>query len=448
MPPKAHAPSAADRAPKGVRIVHVEEGSAADAAGILPGDTLVSVNGHRVRDVIDYLFHRGDPVIEILVHGPRGAFTLEVDQEETGWADPGLVLEDFRVKACNNKCLFCFVAQLPRGMRRTLYIRDDDFRMSFLYGNYVTLTNLTDADRGRIVEQRLSPMYISVHATDDAVRRELLCRPAARPVMDDLRFFRDHRIMMHTQIVLCPGYNDGPVLARTLKDLCALYPAVQSVAVVPVGLTAYHNPKLAPMDSSGARAAIRATDAMRARCMKKHADPVVYAADEMYLKAGIDLPGVEYYGEFAQVENGVGMLPLFLHEVSTLRIKGRFREGGPRYLMVTGKSFEPFLKKFCARLGRKGLRSTVVGAGNRTFGPSVTVAGLLTGGDLAAALAPHAGAHDVVLVPDVMLREGERVFLDDMSVEQLGQKLGLRAYVVESSVAGVLDGIEETGGLY
>ncbi|GAB4389698.1 MAG: DUF512 domain-containing protein [Thermodesulfovibrionales bacterium] len=422
----------------GLVVEAVRPRSAAARAGIVKGDVLVSVNGNRLADSIDYMYHSSEPELEVVLKRGGRQHTVVLSPGEAG--DPGIELGPFRVKTCRNRCVFCFVAQLPRGLRKSLYVKDEDYRMSFIYGNYITLTNLTAADRKRIARMRLSPLYISVHTTDRALRRRMLGNPKAEDVMKELRFLRDSKIRMHVQIVLCPGLNDGRELEKTIRDLYSLYPYVQSIAVVPVGLTAHRRTELGAVGREDARRALDTIEAFQRRFRKKHGDPVVYGADELYIKAGAPFPPVREYGELHQVENGVGMVPLFTAQARKARPPER---PSPRkYLTFTGKSFYPYLKRFLGRLARGGLEVRAVMVENNFFGPSVTVTGLLTGRDVIMALAGNTEGYDALLVPDVVLREGKDLFLDDVTLKDVESALGIRAIVVESTPEGLMKGVK------
>ncbi|HMK43095.1 MAG TPA: DUF512 domain-containing protein, partial [Dissulfurispiraceae bacterium] len=422
------------RSPAGSEIEAVEPDSLADRAGIRPGDRLVSLNRKKVRDSLDLMFYGNEPELKAVVlrRGERLFFLL--DRTSAPHAGIGITLKPMRVKTCGNRCIFCFVMQLPRGLRKPLYLKDEDYRFSFLYGNYITLTNLTPDERKRIVEQHLSPLYISVHATDPAVRKTMLGNDKAPDVLKELKYFAGHGIRMHTQIVLCPGYNDGKVLASTINDLYKLYPYIQSIAVVPVGLTEHRRRPLAPVTPADAAAALEIISRFQNRFRRKHGEGIVYAADELYLKAGRELPPLKEYDELSQIENGVGLIAVFQHQAK--RIKLPRVEMPERFITVTGVSFAPFLQQYAARLQRYGMNLTVVPVANRLFGQSVTVAGLVTGRDVLAALADQVRPGDIVLLPDVMMREGDRVFLDDVSLSDVEDILGVEVRLVASTPKG------------
>jgi putative radical SAM enzyme (TIGR03279 family) len=340
--------------------------------------------------------------------------------------------------------MFCFVSQLPKGLRKSLYLKDDDYRMSFIFGNYITMTNLSQQDKERIITQRLSPQYISVHSTNTAVRNKLLGIQAGGNILKDIKFFADNKIRMHTQIVLCPGFNDGKGLEKTIADLYRFYPYVQSMAVVPVGLTAHRKKLMKPV---GAEDAIRALDTIlkfQHRFRRKHGENIVYGADELYIKAAAEFPPLDDYGELPQIENGIGMVPLFLHQAKKVKLpqalqKSRTTSG--RFVTVTGISFHPYLSRYINKLRKAGIDVEAVPVGNTFFGTSVTVTGLLTGRDVIKSLSGLVDKGDTILIPDVVLRSEGDIFLDDISVHDIEEVLGVPAVVIESTPQGIVDAI-------
>jgi putative radical SAM enzyme (TIGR03279 family) len=423
----------------GLEIERVLPGSIAHSVGVTAGDTILSINGHEVADVVDFLFYRKEEQLDILVtrKDKRLSFKLLLQEGQ----ESGIEIKPFKIKICRNKCLFCFVSQLPKGLRKTLYVKDEDYRMSFLYGNYVTLTSLTPQEKKRIVEQRLSPLYLSIHSTNKAIRNSLLGNPKAPDILKDLRFFKEYKIRMHCQIVLCPGYNDGKDLQRTIRDLYKLYPYVLSIAVVPVGLTAHRKPglKMNPVEKEDAAKAIAIIDAFQKRFRKKHGDSIVYAADELYLEAGIAFPPLVEYDELPQVENGVGMVPLFMHQ--SKKIKMPQVAGKKRFITFTGTSFYPYLSKFVDKLKKSGITIEVIAVENTFFGTSITVAGLLTGRDVVKSLAEDITKDDILLIPDVVMKDGHEVFLDDVSRQDVQDLLGIKVVIIESTPKGLVDAI-------
>ena len=423
----------------GLEIERVLPDSIAHSAGMVAGDTILSINGHRISDAVDFLFYSKEEELNVLIARRDRMLSFRLSLREG--QEPGIEMKSFKIKICRNKCLFCFVSQLPKGLRKTLYVKDEDYRMSFLYGNYVTLTSLTPQEKKRIVEQRLSPLYLSIHSTNKAIRNTLLGNPKAPDILKDLRFLKEQKIRMHCQIVLCPGYNDGKDLQQTIRDLYKSYPYVLSIAVVPVGLTAHRKPglKINPVEKDDAAKAIAIIDSFQKRFRKNHGDSVVYAADELYLKAGISFPPLSEYGELPQIENGVGMVPLFIHQ--SKKIKLPQVTGKKRFITFTGISFYPYLTKFVDKLNRNGIDIEAVAVENTFFGTSITVAGLLTGRDVVKSLAETIKKDDILLIPDVVIKDGHEVFLDDVSRQDMQDLLGIKVVIIESTPRGLVDAI-------
>ncbi len=423
----------------GIEIESVITGSSADKAGLQPGDVLLSVNSHPLRDAIDFMFFRSSA--RLLVEFSRGGIKTRVQIKTEDGSDPGITIKPFKVKTCRNNCVFCFVKQLPKGLRKPLYVKDEDYRLSFLYGNYMTLSNIDSCDRKRIVDQRLSPLYISVHTTNKSLRNKMLGNPRASDIMKELKFFSGKKIRMHVQIVLCPGLNDGTELQNTIKDLYKFYPYVSSVAVVPVGLTMHRKQQMDPVAKEDALRAIEVVTAFQKRFQKKHGDPVVFCSDEMYIKADVPFPHLKDYGSLPQIENGVGMVPLFLSQSKKVRVPKTISQEG-KFLTFTGTSFYPYLKKFIDRLSEKeNLRIDVVEVANNFFGTTVTVAGLLTGRDVIKTLHDNTDSYKVLLVPDAVLKEDEDIFLDNVSLKDVEEATGLRAVRTEATPQGLIDTI-------
>jgi putative radical SAM enzyme (TIGR03279 family) len=423
----------------GIEIERVLPGSAAYSAEIKAGDVIVSINGHKVSDVVDFLFYSKEEELDLLIIRKNMKLSFKLPSHEDQGI--GLEIKPFKIKVCRNKCIFCFVSQLPKGLRKSLYVKDEDYRMSFLYGNYVTLSSITPQEKKRIVEQRLSPLYLSIHSSNKAIRNTLLGNPKAPDILKELHFFKEHKIRMHCQIVLCPGYNDGKALLQTIRDLYKFYPYVLSIAVVPVGLTAHRQSgvNLNPVGKEDAAKAIAAIVPFQKRFRKKHGDSIVYAADELYLKAGASFPPLLEYGEFPQMENGVGMVPLFSHQSKKINIAQV--AGKKRFITFTGISFYPFLSKFVDKLKRGGIDIEAIAVENTFFGTSITVAGLLTGRDIVKSLSELVRKDDILLMPDVVMREGHEVFLDNLSRHDIQDLLGIKAVVIESTPQGLMDAI-------
>jgi putative radical SAM enzyme (TIGR03279 family) len=422
----------------GLLIEGVAPGSIAAEFELQPGDRLLSVNGHRLRDLIDYSYYTSSEE-ELLLEIARQdgeSWELEIEREQ---GEPlGLTFAPPVPAGCRNNCIFCFVHQLPKGLRKPLYVKDEDYRLSFLNGNYVTLANLKPAELDRIIQQRLSPLYISVHATNPELRQRLLGKGGVPPILEQLQVLAAARITLHTQVVLCPGINDGAELERTVSDLAALYPAVQSLAIVPLGLTSHRRnlPQLQAVDQQYAKAFITEWGPRTQALKKRLGEPFLFLADEFYLKAGLPFPPLREYGDLPQIENGVGLVPLFLREAGrTVKAARPIREF--RVTVATGVSSFPFVSEFLAQLSAKtGVTAVPVAVENRLFGESVTVSGLVSGSDIITALA-GVEIGRALLVPDVMLKEGEGMFLDDLPLEELEEKLHCRVVTFDSTPQGL-----------
>lgn len=422
---------------KGLLIETVAFSFAASELEATPGDRLLAVNGNPLRDVIDYSFHTAG-VCELLLDLAKADGELRKLAIEREEGEPlGLTFATPEPARCRNNCVFCFVHQLPKGLRKPLYVKDEDYRLSFLNGNYVTLANLKFSELRRIVQQRLSPLYISVHATNPALREQLLGIHGIPPIMEQLRQLAEARIVMHTQVVLCPGINDGTELEQTVADLAGLYPSVQSLAIVPVGLTSHRQglPVLMPVNADYARAFVAAWLPAARKLTKRLGVPFLYLSDEFYLKAGISFPPLKEYGDLPQVENGVGLVPLFLRDAEKVLRRARFI-GHFRLTVVTGISSHGFVSEFIGRLTEKtGIDIKLVKVENRLFGESVTVSGLVAGNDIIDAL-HGVDIGNALLIPDVMLKEGEGIFLDDLSKGELGVRLDCRVMSFDSTPHG------------
>jgi len=408
-----------------LEIAHILPGSAAEGLGLKAGDVLDSVNGKEVHDVIDYRFLVADERIILAFHTKDfKARKLIIGKDPDD--NLGLVFPPFRITRCRNRCIFCFVDQMPSGTRKSLHIKDDDFRASFLHGNYITLGALSENDWERIFQERLSPLYVSVHTTDHSLRTFILGNKKAPDILESMKRLAAGGIMMHTQIVLCPGINDGDHLQKTLDDLSGLFPAVASIAVVPVGLTSFRK-KLLPLRSftrSEAHAVIELVTRLGSRFKRNLGTRLVFASDEFFIKAREPFPLLSFYEDLPQKENGVGMVSEFLRDVSRTRIP---KKTAPiQVTLVTGLSFGKILKRSLERLKTvDGPRIRLVIAQNHFFGSSVTVAGLLTGQDILRALeGKRLGG--LVVIPSSALKEDEDLFLDNMRLGQLEQALSVK----------------------
>ena len=435
-------------------VKSVDPRSPASRAGVRPGDTLTHINGHPVVDVLDYKFYSYDPRLELTLKSPEGTVrTLRVRKSEG--EELGLEFETYlmdRARSCANRCIFCFVDQMPPGMRPSLYFKDDDARLSFLLGNYLTLTNLSSREVQRIIDLRISPINISVHTTDRALRAEMLNNPRAGEGIDIMERLAQNNITMNCQIVSCPGINDGPALDSTLADLAAMFPAVNSVSVVPVGVTKYRE-GLYPLKTytrETAAALVDQVEAFAAKHLEEQGTRLVWCSDEFYLLAGRELPHEDYFEEFTQLDNGVGMLTLLSREFARaldLMEPGEL-EGTASFSIATGVSAAPFLAKLVGHAREKcgTIEGKVYPIVNRFFGETITVAGLVTGGDLIQQLrGKKLGKR--LLIPANMLRSGENVFLDDVTTADVERELGVPVVPVPQDGYELLDaicGIEPT----
>ena len=419
------------------KIVSVDPGSPAERAGICAGETLLMIDGAAVRDVLDYKFYGYDARLTLELLDENGQTrTVSVRKQE---GEPlGLNFEHYlmdKMKRCSNKCVFCFIDQLPKGLRSSLYFKDDDDRLSFLFGNYITMTNLKEEDIDRIIQMHISPINVSVHTTDPQLRVRMMKNPAAADSLRWLRKLTQGGIHLNTQLVLCPGINDGESLGRTLEDLLALGENLQSVAAVPVGLSAHREglEPLRPFSPQEAGAVIDLMEEYGRRAMDRYGSRKVYAADEFYLKAGRPIPPAAFYGDFDQLEDGVGLLSNLRQQFQ--EAMEDWPEAVPlrSFTVVTGVAAAPFLtqlmKEASARL--KGLQVEVVPVVNQLFGPSITVAGLVTGGDILRQLQGQPLLGETILLPACMLRHEQDCFLDDTTPQQLEEALGRPVKVVE-----------------
>ncbi len=435
MKSRMRAPSSAD----GVVVSRVRPRTAAAVAGLRAGDRILTVNGQALRDAIDFQFQAGDERLALTIEraGARRALAFT-----RGGGDLGVELTAPRpaeISTCANKCVFCFIHQLPRGMRKSLYVKDDDFRLSFLHGNYITLTDLEEPELARIVEQRLSPLYISVHATDPELRHRLLGRPRrSAGILPRMARLGRAGIRMHAQIVLCPGWNDGPALERTVFELAPLAPQVATVAVVPVGLTRHRErlPALRGLTAAEAEALVDTVEGWQAGFLERLGTRFVFLGDEIYLLAGRPLPPTAAYEGFLVAEDGVGLVRRF--EDGFARARGRWHGAAPRRLtVVSGEMFAPRLRALLAPLpGASAV--TVAAVPNHFFGPAIGVAGLLTGRDIQRHLAGLPDLGDGVLVPAVALRDVDGVFLDDRTPADLSRDLGVPVRAVDASSGALL----------
>lgn len=429
-------------------IQSVAPHSPARRAGVKAGETLTHINGKPIVDVLDYKFYSYDTKLELTLRRPDGSeHTVRLrkrEGEDLGLEFPTYLMD--RARSCANRCIFCFVDQMPPGMRKSLYFKDDDARLSFLLGNYLTLTNLSPREIQRIIDLRISPINVSVHTTDPDLRERMLKNPRAGESVAVMRRFAEHGITMNCQIVSCPGLNDGPALDRTLDDLAGMFPAVNSVSVVPVGVTKYRE-GLYPLETytkETAAALVDQVEQFAARHLEKNGTRLVWCSDELYLLAGRELPPEDYFEEFTQLDNGVGMLRLLTEEFRralNLMEPEELAEVRP-FAIATGVSAAPFLEKLVELAGEKcpAVRGKVYPIVNRFFGETITVAGLVTGGDLIEQLRGK-DLGERLLIPASMLRAGERVFLDDVTLDDAERELGVPVLPVAQDGYELLDAI-------
>jgi putative radical SAM enzyme (TIGR03279 family) len=409
-----------------VRVARVERGSIASALGIAPGTELLSINGRRLQDFLDWEFLSADDSLVIKARQPDGSPVVYEVERSDGDA-MGVELEPPTVKQCANRCEFCFLEGLPPGLRRPLYLRDDDYRLSFAYGNFATLSNVRERDIRRILEYRLSPLYVSVHATPQDVRRTLLNNPKVPDIIAQLTTLAAGGIQFHGQMVIVPGINDGDVLERSLRDLWALGDAVLSVAIVPVGLTQFsHLYTGRSMDRATARTLLDVAQRWGARGLRTRRTPWVYGSDELYLLAGVDVPETAYYGEFSQIENGVGAVRMLRDRVAH-GLADLPRLDGERIGVVTGTAMAPLLPPLLESIRDvTGATFELIPTENSLFGPTTTTAGLLVGADIRRALDGRVDL-TMALIPAESIND-RGVFLDDASFVDVREALPMPVF--------------------
>jgi putative radical SAM enzyme (TIGR03279 family) len=427
------------------KVLALEPDSPAARAGIKLGDVITHVNGQPVLDIVDFAFlSAGEQVALDML---RDAETLHFEISKGYDEDLGIEFGDDlfdRVHICKNKCVFCFLYQQPKGLRPSLYIKDDDYRLSFLHGNYLTLTNMGEAEFQRVIDQKLSPLFVSVHATDPEVRGRMLGRKGPEPILPRLEMLADAKIQVHGQVVLCPGYNDGAQLEQTVRELAELHPdahgtygGVLSVAVVPVGLTQFRD-RLAALTTCSpefSRSVVEASEVWRTQFRERLGTNFVFLSDEFYLAAGLEVPQARQYEGFPQLEDGVGMVRLFQDDVKKVARKLPARLPKPRTAtMVTGELAAPFLNNLADTFNRvENLSVNVCAVHNTFFEGNISIAGLLTGHDVAEALHKMGDAlGERVVLPSIMLRDPDRdIFLDDMTLAEFEATVGREVHIVE-----------------
>ena len=409
-------------------ISEVLKNSIAQELEFEKGDKIISVNNTKMQDMIDYRFLINSENIEIEVEKKNGEteiYEIEKDFDE----DLGIVFESAvfdRIKPCTNHCVFCFVDQQPKGLRETLYIKDDDYRLSFLQGTYVTLTNLTEKDKVRIEQLHLGPLYVSVHTTNPELRARMLNNPKAKNILNDLDWLKKSDIPVHLQIVLCPGYNDGEELEKTFRDFEKFRSIIQSVAVVPVGITKFHKNNLAQVTKDIAVHTIETVENFNKK-MKQH---LAQASDEFFIKADMEIPPRKYYGQFAQIEDGVGAIRLLIDDFEKRKKKlPKTIEQKKQFCFATSKCASGVIAEITEELNKiKNLTCHIEILENKFFGADVTVAGLITGNDFIAQL--EGKGYKNIIIPSVMLRAYSNDFLDNVTVKEAEKKLKAKIFVI------------------
>ncbi|MBL8029610.1 MAG: DUF512 domain-containing protein [Fibrobacteres bacterium] len=409
-----------------IKIQTIQKASPADKAGLKPDDSLISINGSEINDSIDLTYAGSDNPLEFYIEREGKRKTLSAQNPK--FTETGITAEPFRIRRCNNRCIFCFVDQMPKGLRPTLYVKDEDYRLSFLDGSYICATNLSEKDFARIEAQRLSPLYVSVHATDEPVRKKLLNNRTAPPILDVIDRFISKSIQLHTQIVLCPGINDGKILKKTVDDLVKRAPDILSIAIVPLGLTKHREnlPNLTPLSAEYVKSLVKTVAAMQKAIRQKHRTNFLYLADEIYIRAGAPLPVQSHYGDFHQYENGVGMMRDFitgftreLLKVDNLKLRSK-----KSALVLTAVSAFPYIKKLFSLLSAKtGVKFSVSPVYNTLMGDSVTVTGLLSGNDMAeTALSVTNPFERIIIPPNTLNTDG--LTLDGLTLNGLSKITG------------------------
>ncbi|OFW79669.1 MAG: Fe-S oxidoreductase [Alicyclobacillus sp. RIFOXYA1_FULL_53_8] len=430
------------------KIMNVKPGSLAEELDLVPGDEIIKINGQAIKDIVDLQFAVASEEIELEVKRFDGEiWILEVEKgydEDLGvdWEHPTVD----RIRLCHNKCVFCFVDQVPTNMRQTLNVRDDDYRLSFLHGNFVTLTNVKDEELQRIADLKMSPLNVSVHATNPELRVRMLGNKRSGEILRQLTFLAQRGIEMNTQVVLCPEWNDGEELDRTIRDLYPLYPAVRTLSIVPVGLTKHRRGlhSLRPNTSEEAKRVVEQVSAWQKKLMPMLNAAFVHAADEFYVLADMEVPPADHYDDFAQTENGVGVIRTFLDELDEIRtrIPQQVNGASRRVAVVTSMSAEKVISSSLRQFaGMPDLQVEVVPVRNDFYGHHVTVAGLLTGRDIVEQLSDRMQGVDSVLIPDIMLKDDEDLFLDDYTVERVAKELNRPIQVVPATATGLMFGV-------
>lgn len=436
-----------------VFVYDVKEGSIAEEIGLTKGDYILSINGEEIIDILDYKFQVADEYLELEIEHQDGEveiFEIEKDNGE----DLGIVFQSELIdepKSCYNKCIFCFMEQLPKNVRDTLVFKDDDYRLSFFSGNYITMTNMKECDVDRIIRYRLSPINISIHATDEKIRCQMLNNRFAGKVLRYLDKLYQANITINTQIVLCKGINDGKILEKTIRDLSTYAPVLKSICIVPVGLSNHRDNlySLKPLLKEDCAATIDLVQTYQEKFKKKFHTPLVFLADEFYLKAGYKIPNYSDYGEFGQIEDGIGMVALFEHdfnkELAILREKNIVYDVPKVVTLITGKIVEEYIKRKARAIERrvKNLTINVLAIENHYFGEQITVTGLITGTDIIRTIQELREKKEEIgnylVLPRVMLKDDEDIFLDDTKLSELQKKINLPIVVSDGSATSFIE---------
>ncbi|NIP44303.1 MAG: DUF512 domain-containing protein [candidate division Zixibacteria bacterium] len=407
-----------------IKIIKISDQDLDSANHIRPGDKLVSINGHEINDLLDYRFHSADEELKIVVEKPDGSrASFKYDTYEHGPLE--LEFEPDPIKRCKNRCIFCFIHQLPKGLRKSLYVKDEDYRLSFTHGNYITLTNLSEQDFRRIIEMRLSPLYISVHATDEELRKYMLGKSNIPPLITQIKRLVDAEIQLHTQIVVCPGINDGVHLTKTVADLASFYPELQSVAIVPVGLTEHRErlPKLDPVTPENAWEILDQCDNLQKKYLHELGTRFLFPADEFFLLTERPIPPKKCYEDFPQIENGVGMIRRLMsaRKLPRMKLKRKMKA-----TIATGRLAAPILEQVLAEKlrGVANFEYKILPVENCLMGSSVTVSGLLGGEDFYRGLRAANDLGDMVFLPPNCIND-DGLFLDDWTPSMLEKKMKL-----------------------
>ncbi len=427
-------------------IKEVESGSIANELELTPGDELISINGTEIKDVLDYHYLIKDEELTLIIRKPDGEeWELEIEKEYDD--DLGIVFEEGLMdeyRSCRNKCIFCFIDQMPPGMRGTLYFKDDDARLSFLQGNYITLTNMSEEEIDRILYYKLSPINISVHTTNEELRCRILHNRFAGSALEKMRRLKEGGIIMNGQIVLCKGWNDGEELERTIHDLSAYLPEMQSVSVVPVGLTKFREglEKLEGFNKEDALVVLDTIHRWQNIFLTHYGTRFIYASDEWYITAGLPIPDAASYEGYPQIENGVGLIRSLQDEFEEYFTKLQGDDRLREVSIATGVLAAPYIQQLTQKLTTKfpGVKAKVYTIINNYFGNEITVAGLITGGDIITQLNGKSLGEEL-LIPDVMLRNGESVLLDDVTVKEMEKALQTKIRIVQSDGKSFIDSI-------